>query len=399
MEHDKPAELGEANFKGFKNALPGARLKLSFLHKWKDPDPRNNASASGSHGLYRVVCVLQKPAHAELPENNFASADAQHGASYIRVLKQENVAQSDDFAIKFSIVVGQDTLECVGSLNREGCLGKIIMHRVSADSFASAERLACDAVARWLSQVSLSLDIPIEMGNVQVTELATGNHQIGFQTPMVEVPALRIGALSHSDELAFYASLYREALNSNSSVYQFLCLFKVIEGTQARRSRLDKDVISRGGTPHRLRERLPVDADSAASWLKQLFPHTAWDPDSTLLIFPGKTLGMRMNTVLQTHLRPLRNRVAHAVLDSGEMALSADLSFERSTVEEWLPLTKCFARYFLNKEFPEFSVSNSTARPALDVLPSVATAPHDSVHESPAISNIRLSTHFEFRRN
>lgn len=399
MEQDNNPRPGDADIKGapLMSALPGTRLKLKTANRWKDPDPRNDASISGSQGLYRVVCVLQKPAYAELPENQFASADARQGDSYIRVLKKENANQSCGFAVRFSIAVGEDILQCVGSLNTEGCLGKITVHRVIADSFASAERQGRDAVARWLSHVSLSFDIPVEVASVQVTELATGNHQIDFQTPVVEVPAVGILPLSVSEELAFYGSLYREALNCNTPIYQFLCLFKIIEGTQARRIRLDKAVISCGGTPRRLRDRLPADFNSAGTWLHQIFHHKGWDPASVGLIFPREVLGKRMNTVLQTHLRPLRNLVAHAVLDTGEMTLSADISFNRSNVEKWLPLTKCFAKYLLKQEFPEYFDSGVPARASVEIVPSEAAQPLDGIYESPTISNVRLSTCSEFR--
>jgi hypothetical protein len=79
------------------------------------------------------------------------------------------------------------------------------------------------------------------------------------------------------------------------------------------------------------------------------------------------------------------------------MALSADISFERSNVERWLPLTKCFARYLLKQEFPEYFDSEAPARASVEVVPSEAARPLDGVYESPTISNVRLSTYSEFR--
>src|SRR5262249_28286558 len=198
---------------------------------------------------------------------------------------------------------------------------------------------------RWIEDSRLpSYRQPAESKTLQVQL-----HSWDTNPPIVEVSAVNISSLFSSDELAFYASLYREALNSNSPVYQFLCLFKIIEGTQARRSRLDKFVVSRGGTPRRLRDRLPADPNLAAVWLNQIFPHKGWDPASVGLVFPSETFGKRMNTVLQIHLRPLRNRVAHGILEPGELTLSTDRSLERSEVERWLPLTKCFTRYLLKQ--------------------------------------------------
>jgi len=63
-------------------------------------------------------------------------------------------------------------------------------------------------------------------------------------------------------EFLHYASLYREALNSNSAIYRFLCLFKIIEGIIARRNRIATEVVKSGGKPRSLVERIPADAAS-----------------------------------------------------------------------------------------------------------------------------------------
>ena len=104
-----------------------------------------------------------------------------------------------------------------------------------------------------------------------------------------------------------------------------------------------------------------------------------------------------MNTVLQIHLRPLRNRVAHGILEPGELTLSTDRSLERSEVERWLPLTKCFTRYLLKQEFPEYFGSKEATHRFVEILPASAAVPIDGVSESPTMSNIRLSTYSEFR--
>ncbi len=46
------------------------------------------------------------------------------------------------------------------------------------------------------------------------------------------------GLWTPADEFRLYASLYREALNSLSLRYQFLCYYKIAEGISARRGRL-----------------------------------------------------------------------------------------------------------------------------------------------------------------
>lgn len=380
------------------NSWPGHHLKLGFFHKWTDPDPRNSAPRSGAPGMYRVACALQRPSHPELPENHFTSIDAQRGSSYIRVIQHDRRDQADQFALRIQIQSGAESLEFAGLLNPEGFLGRLIAHRVRAESFRHAEQRVRNAIASWLSHVSLLLDVPLQVATMHITELATGNQMIDAAAPMLDVAPDVIGPMPDSKELAFYASLYREALNSNSPIYQFLCLFKIIEGVQKRRERLDRDIVARGGTPTRLRERLPSDPLSAAAWLNELFYAREWDCNVVNMVFPHEILGKRMNAVLETHLRPLRNHVAHAVLDSGEMTLSTDEAFQVADVDRWLPITKCYARYFLKRDFPEHFNPKLTVQSNLEILPVAELEPHDDVYESPAISTILLESYSEQKK-
>ena len=63
------------------------------------------------------------------------------------------------------------------------------------------------------------------------------------------VPEGMIPKFDH--EFRFYAGMYREALNTDSPVYRFLCFFKIIEGLKGRRGRiakeLDGEALSRNG--------------------------------------------------------------------------------------------------------------------------------------------------------
>jgi len=45
-------------------------------------------------------------------------------------------------------------------------------------------------------------------------------------------------------------------------------------------------------------------------------------------------------------------RIAHAVLDSGELTLSADEEMDIRQVYKWLWLTKCLVRHMLRSDFP-----------------------------------------------
>jgi len=94
-------------------------------------------------------------------------------------------------------------------------------------------------------------------------------------------------------EFLHYASLYREALNSNSAIYRFLCLFKIIEGIIARRNRIATEVVKSGGKPRSLVERIPADAASFKKWLDAIYHIRDWHELSLGQVFPDGPSGGR----------------------------------------------------------------------------------------------------------
>jgi hypothetical protein len=194
----------------------------------------------------------------------------------------------------------------------------------------------------------------MHISQMDSTEIATGNARTSFVNPYLEAAWSVPGMGAMSDDFRRYASLYREALSSNSSAYQFLCFFKIIEGIQARRGRLNSDARRENREPRRYDERLPLVRAACQGWLQAVFYNRPeWDPMSLTQIFPDNVLGKRISRVVDSDLRPLRVKIAHAVLDSGEPTLMADEGLDLQTIAKWLPLTKCIVRRVLKNEFPE----------------------------------------------
>src|SRR5260221_14407426 len=117
--------------------------------------------------------------------------------------------------------------------------------------------------------------------------------------------------------------MYREALNSNSSVYRFLCLFKIIEGIRVRRARLGKET---GGDPEtcfRPMEIIPKDDGTLKAWLNAIFPiHREWDGLTLNQMFPEESKGKRLMHIVGAELTKLRDEIAHGIMRSGELSLS-----------------------------------------------------------------------------
>src|SRR5690606_40898354 len=113
----------------------------------------------------------------------------------------------------------------------------------------------------------------------------TGSHWLELVAPVHERSFATIPTRQYSPEYSFYASLYREGLNSSSSVYEFLCFFKILEGLFARRERLNREVVAKGGTPRRFRERLPHKYDESVTFLNRLYTNTAWNEEIVDTVF------------------------------------------------------------------------------------------------------------------
>jgi hypothetical protein len=155
-------------------------------------------------------------------------------------------------------------------------------------------------------------------------------------------------------EFRAFAGLYREAANTNSPVYEFLCLFKVAEGIRNRRQRLAKEAASRGEKFTRPQERIPKQRDEFEPWLNAIYPlRRKWDDMSLESVFVNDARGRKINDLLDKELTDLRNDIAHTLSDtSGEVTLSVDEALHITRVNNWLPLLKCIVRRMLKNDFP-----------------------------------------------
>jgi hypothetical protein len=228
-----------------------------------------------------------------------------------------------------------------------------VVESIDGQGFDDAELKAYRALAPTLSNWSIQRDVPMHISQIDSTEITTGNARTSLLNPYLEAAWAVPGTGAMSDDFRRYASLYREALSSNSSAYQFLCFFKIIEGIQARRGRLNSDARRENREVRRYDERLPIDRAACLGWLKAVFyGRPDWDPMSLTQIFPDNVLGKKVSRVVESDLRPLRVKIAHAVLDSGEPTLMADEGLDLQKIAQWLPLTKCIVRRMLKDEFP-----------------------------------------------
>ena len=336
----------------------GENSRITMVPIFPDGDPRNTNNPLGLPGKYKITFILSRPRHVVVSETVHQWSDTIRGDSHLAITRPAVIPPSspDAVAIKIRVRAADGFyLEFTGSPNEKGYLGQLQSEPFDATSFYEAEQKAYYPLLPSLSNWSLHLDIPVYVVQSEVVELRTGAHSGRvFTAPAESAFAVKSELLfKPGSEFLHYASLYREALNSNSAAYRFLCLFKIIEGVTARRGRMAAEAVKAGQKPRSIIERIPDDKADFQKWLNAIYHPRDWHELALTQVFPPETRGKKFNAVVDSELRPLRNEVAHAIMDSGELGLSADDLLKLEKVDHWLPFTRTIARRMLKNEFKE----------------------------------------------
>jgi hypothetical protein len=248
-------------------------------------------------------------------------------------------------------------LQFKGEANAQGFLARFTttLESNNANEAASA---AHASLAPLLSGLSASADVPLFIESIDVVELRSGSAILRITTPFPE-QNFNFGLLPHmTEDYCHYASLYREALQSNSPFYRFLCLFKIVEGIHKRRGRLTTEAKRQGTFTSRkplIPERIPGDKEEQMRLLKAVYSirsDSPWDDMFIALTFPVESHGKSIKEVRDDILEKIRDTVAHAVMLDGEPGLSVDDLEDHWKVNKWLPLLRFLARLMLTNDFP-----------------------------------------------
>jgi hypothetical protein len=206
-----------------------------------------------------------------------------------------------------------------------------------------------------LSNWAAQLDVPIQIGRTHITEIATEMERVDWEAPYRDVPLALRAESEGAPELRGLLGLYREACNSRSEVYRFLCLYKIIEAIRARRTRLDR-AAERAGNPPPARdaEVVPAREDEFVPWLNRIFHvRRTWDPMALNSIFLKEARGRDFESI-SVELKLLRHNVAHPLFENGgELTVNPDDLADIRKIEAWLPITKSIVRRMLKNEFPD----------------------------------------------
>jgi len=336
--------------------FPGTYQSMHQIYRYKGDDPRNSLPLAGSPGLYEITFILNRPGYKLQPEGQLTFSSGLPGDSHLAITKPAYTPPGNPDATEIRIL-GQTpdgTFEFIGLPNAKGFLGKLVSLPFMAKNRNHAEEIAYRAIASPLSNVSIHLDIPIEIGHRETKELATQSIQMSFVSPNLEAPFAVNATVTPSQDFQSYAALYREALNTNSPVYQYLCLFKIIESLRKRRIRLERDAKKAGSVYIPPSEVLPSTTTEIRSWLEGLFYiRRDFDLSTFESAVPPGLRARSVSDVFETVLNPIRKNVAHALFSGGgELPLESDDLLHTHKVTQHLLVTKCIVRRMLKNDFP-----------------------------------------------
>lgn len=188
---------------------------------------------------------------------------------------------------------------------------------------------------------------------IQVTNLATHVSALRVLTPFFDMNWGSAPLPILDEQFSYYASIYREGLNSNSAFYRFLCFYKIIESLIAKRGREAAVKKSEGKDPRKAYEVIPEKQEDLLALLHRLYTYRkAWDEMGVQQIFPKEVLGKKVTAVRDSYLRPLRLGIAHALLEKGEITVILDKMEYIQQINKWLPLCRIIARWMLLGDFP-----------------------------------------------
>jgi hypothetical protein len=351
--------------------MPGERGHMIMVNHYRDPaDPRNQGIPGGLPGQYTAVITLSRPSLPLAPEYSHSFERGLTGDSHIAITRPAFSPPADPGATEIrgrGVGVDGTPHEWAGFPNKRGFLAKIHIKAFDAQNLSDAEYRAYRIVAPSLSNWSAHLDVPVHVAQIDVVELRTGNTQASLRNPWLEVPWAVAGHVALEPEYRSAASLYREALESSSPVYRFLCFFKIIESILALRVRREREAKHKGLPFSRPPEVVPANREDIVPWLNGIYsvrPPT-WDPLMIDEVFHPEARGKTFEELTRKGegrkpggpLRQLRVDIAHGLWTEGGgtllLTMSADELLNHVRVNAWLPLTRCIVRYMLKHEWPD----------------------------------------------
>lgn len=291
---------------------------------------------AGHPGAYQVTATLTRRGAPNVPSVYVTDPYMMECDSHLWL--PEPRRESDAVAVPFIVYYGAEGEEIWFELvkNQQGRLGQV-RAILRADSIEDARRKAYRLLNPFFCDVSYRYDVPVEVLQINVAELATmtvyGMKEDDFREKVFRVEDF-IGDGMNYGELhlyEFFTRLYREGTNSSSMDYGFLCFFRLAEGVIELRRR---SIIEQEG-------KAPRDVPRSSVFSKD----EVVEGDEASTLFPAKQMGESLWTAFK-RLEEDRTKVGHAFLYSEDpIGGHADIIVERIEGEELAGTRRAQARY------------------------------------------------------
>jgi hypothetical protein len=294
---------------------------------------------AGHEGPYEVTATLTRRGAPDISFAYVTDAYMMEGDSHLRMIERRR----EDGALAVPLLLygtpEGDTIQFQLLANRQGRLGQIraVLRANTADD---ARRKAYRILNPFLCDLSYRYDVPIEVLQINVAEIATytlsGMKQDDFREKVFDPEQFLDSGLNYGElpNYEFFMRLYREGANSSSVDYGFLCFFRIAEGViQLRRKRIMEQ---EGKTPDDvprsdvfLEEEI-VDGEGANDFPPELQGESLWEAYKAL--------------------EKERNGVGHAFLyHEDPVAGHADIIADRLEGEEQAGTRRAQARYLARR--------------------------------------------------
>jgi hypothetical protein len=230
-EPEEPVEDGS-----LQHIFPGTRgFAIALQYEEKHPLGGGMLHPAGYEGAYEVTATLTRRGAPDVPFVYVTDPSVMEGDSHLWLpeMQRENGADQR-LRIIYSSSEGEDK-QFELRANRHGRLGQIrtILRAKSVDD---ARKEAYRLLNPILSDLSYRQDIPIEVLQTNVVELATltmgGMKEDDFPEQVFDPEQFLGSGLAYDllPNYEFFTRLYRDGVNSHSVDYGFLCFFRIAEG-------------------------------------------------------------------------------------------------------------------------------------------------------------------------
>jgi hypothetical protein len=334
-EREEPGEfriLREMSF-------PGVRWFAATRNR-KEIDPLGGddlLDPVGSEGPYQVTVTLTRRGAPDVPFLYVTDAYALEGDSHLW-LREERREDGAVGQVSFIYRSGENEETQFDLLtNPQGRLGQI-RTVLRAGGIGEASRNAYKLLNPFLCDLSYRYDIPIEVLQTNIVELATltasGWKHDDFPEKVFDYENF-YGPTGLSYEVLhlyeFFTALYREGVNSLSVNYGFLCFFRIAEGVMKLR-----------------RKRINLLEGRKVSFEDVVLPGEIIQGDGAD-VFPSEMRGKTLWEACKK-LYEYRDRLAHAFLNREDpVAGHEDIITDRLESEEHASTRRAQARYIARR--------------------------------------------------